>query len=56
MATAYCKVEKIRLERDDSRWERCDARDSDAKGGKKNTCSKCTGYKLEGQKKKGRKK
>lgn len=47
MATAICKVDNVRLVRDDSRWNYCDARDSDGNSeGIPNTCSVCTGYEL----------
>lgn len=46
MTTAYCKVDKIRLERDDGRARICSAANADRAGGVTGTCSCCTGYKL----------
>lgn len=43
---AYCIVDKIRLPRDGSRFNQCDARNQDADGGEPDTCEKCTGYRL----------
>jgi hypothetical protein len=48
MTTAICRVDGIRLERDDRRWENCSACDSDGDpDGVPETCLVCTSYELQ---------
>lgn len=47
MTTVRCKVDNVRLVRDDTRYNFCDARNNDGdQKGIPNTCSVCTGYEL----------